>query len=250
MKTVMKALFGGLLWVLGCTAAMAFATQEEQINSYLEILAGTNPQAKIQMLERLQWSGLSDPALFDVIETRVLDGYQNDEISTNEFKVLAYDVRALGYSGNEKYLPTLKKVQKEADERKIRGYAKRAVKDMKRFSRLNASIADVTVEAEGKSVEIQAYMKMLKSGYFDAERMATRAVYHERQTDPDLLDLIASNLRKAYLAQGLSGDQQDTAAWYCKALGATGGNYTDLLRQVKDGTQYKKIRKYAAKYVP
>jgi hypothetical protein len=64
----------------------AFTTVDEQIDSYLETLATGNYESKKQMLERLVWSGLSDPRLFDEIEKQLNAKYryeQYDKYATN-----------------------------------------------------------------------------------------------------------------------------------------------------------------------
>ncbi len=110
-------------------------------------------------------------------------------------------------------------------------------------------IAESDITVEGKSVEVTTYMKMLNVSDYFVQRQAARATYHELRQDPDLLALIAFRLESLYLLQYLDKHEQDTAAWFCKALGRNGGSkYTALLSKVAQDTPHKKIKKYASKY--
>ena len=229
----------------------AFATVDEQIDHYLKTLSKTNVSGKVKMLERLQWSGLTDPRLYDVIEGNVLEQYLRDDLTKNENKVLSHQIRALGYSGNEKYKATLELVKKEGYQRRSRGHAKKALADMNRFGPWNKLVDESNFTAEGKSAEVVTYMKMLNTDSPSIQKLAARAIYHEEQDDHDLLTLTADKLKAMYLKEGLDREAQDSAAWLSKALGQNGGEeFVTLLIEVVEKTPYKQIRKHAAKYVP
>ncbi len=246
-----KKIIAWVLFILLSSPSLAFESVDEQIQHYLGILSGTNVKAKVTMLERLQWSGLTDPRLYDVIESNVMTQYLQEELSKNSFKVLAHQIRALGYSGNEKYRGSLLKVKNEAANKKNRKYAKKALSDMDRFAPWNRLIAGSNVTVTGESAEVTAYIKMLHTNDPSVQKLAARAIYHEHQSDPELLALVAEKLKAIYLNDSLGREAQDTAAWLCKALGENGGDeYVTLLTQVADETPHKKIRKYAAKYAP
>jgi len=162
---------------------------------------------------------------------------------------MAHQIRALGYSGNEKYRNTLMQIEKEAANRKLRNHAKKALIWLDRYKNWNKLIADADFTVEGKSIEVTNYMKMLSVDDVFVQRIAARATFHEKQRDPDLLALTAEKLKMVYMQSGLDGEAQDTAAWFCKVLGQNGyWEYGDLLSKVAADSPYKKIRKYALKY--
>lgn len=242
---------GLIILALLSTSGFAFETVDEQIDHYIKTLSKTNVNGKIKMLERLQWSGLTDPRFYDVIESNVLEQYLRDDLSKNERKVLGHLIRALGFSGNEKYRATLKLVKEESYVHRNRGYAKKALGDMNRFGPWNKLVAESNFTAEGKSAEIVTYMKMLNTDNPSVQKLAARAIFHEEQNDNDLLVLTAEKLKAMYLKEGLDREAQDSAAWLSKALGQNGGEeFITLLIEVVDKTPYKQIRKHAAKYVP
>jgi hypothetical protein len=244
-----KGLIGIVLWLVLVLPAHAFSTVDEQIDYYLVWLADGSFDEQVQVLQRLQWSGLTDPRLFDEIEQQLLAGYLNTDLDKYGYTLLSHRIRALGFSGETKYHDTLTLVSKEAANKKNRKFAQKALKELPQFNHWNKLIAETDISVEGKSVEVTNYIKMLHVDDFNVRRRAARAVYDERRQDPELLALIASNLEGLYLQDGLGKQYQDTAAWYCKALGRNAGaEYKELLSKVATTTPYKKIKKYAAKY--
>ena len=239
----------GLILMLLSGQVSAYETADEMIDDKLRILSGSDESAQIEMLQRLQWSGLTDERLFDRIADIPETEYRNEEMNRSEYNLLSHRVRALGYSGNDKYRSLLEVIQAEAGYRRLRGHARKAQADLDRFQRWNQMLADSDFSVSGKSYEVATYMKMLHIDDPAVQRLAARATYDELQQDADLLDRIAANLKAVYLQEGLSAEAQDTAAWYIKALyrNALGKNQ-ELLQVVAQNTPYKKIRKYALKY--
>ena len=184
-----------------------------------------------------------------MIEANVLEQSQSDGLTKNQFNLLGYQVRALGFSGNLKYKGTLRQLRDNALERKVRGYAKKALKDLGQYFEWNTQIANAEFSAEGKPAEIETYMKMLSIDDPSVRKLAARAIYHEQQGDAELLQMTANVLEGIYLQEGLDKEEQDAAAWLCKALGNSGDDsYVDLLIKVAEQTPYRKIKKYASQY--
>lgn len=238
-----------LLLLIFSLPLAAFDSVDEQIDSYLAILGGGDHLARIQMLKRLQWSGISDPRLYDAIEELPLREIGLAKPNRPELDDITHRIRALGYSGNEKYRPTLERLGREAANKKIRNHARKALQQLGQFKTWNEKIAQSDIATSGKSTEVATYMRMLNTNDVMVQRLAARATFHERRMDKDLLDLTAAKLRGLYAQPGLGGQALDTAAWFVKALGMS-GNYTDLLIEVNQATPYKKLKKYSIKYIP
>ncbi len=222
---------------------------DKRINGFLQILKTDNDSDKIQMLERLQWSGISDPRLFDVIEKFVLSNYEQSQYDAPELKILANYIRALGYSGNMKYQSTLSDVSKQAASSRVTKYAKRALQDLDKFAPWVELIANSNVTVKGKSAEVEMYMRMINVNNIFVQRLAARAIFHERINDQDLLNLIAKKLKSVYLRGDLDRQSQDTAAWFCKAIGQSAKpEFTTFLKTVSETTPHKRIQKHAKKY--
>ena len=201
------------------------------------------------MLERLQWSGLSDPRLFDKIAEGPESEYLRNDLGRKTEGIFAYQVRALGYSGNEKYRQLLAQIGKSAGSSKVKKHARKALKEMPQHGRWNMLIAESDLDVSGKSVEVATYMKMLGTDDIPLQRMAARATFHEKRSDPDLLALMATRLEASYLLEGLDRVQTDTLAWFCKALGENAyPQYKDLLIGVVANSPYNNVKRHARKY--
>lgn len=245
----MFKLIGWLFLIMLSGQALAFETANQQIDHFLDVLANDSDSSKEKMLERLQWSGLSDPRLFDKIAERLEKPDLGKGLNKSDINLVAYHIRALGYSGNVKYRSLLEKIEKSAGSSKLKRHAKNALVDLNKFHRWNNLIAASDFSVTGKSVEITTYMKMLNEDDVLVQRLAARATFHEQRRDPDLLALIAEKLKASYLQSGLGREAQDTSAWFCKALGENDiKKYGDLLSDVVKNTPYKGVRKHASKY--
>ncbi len=240
----------GVISLLTMSAAMAFSTDEERINDFLNTLEVGSFQQKEQMLNRLQWSGLTSPKLYDNIARRVEVQYTELNLEKRQLNLVAYQVRALGYSGNEIYRKLITDVSQHAGSQKLKRHAKKALSDLDQFVVWNKLIADSSFAVESKSAEIAMYMKMLSINDFFVQRLAARAIFHEQLQDPDLLDLASEKLSVLYMDENLDAEWQDTASWLCKALGQSRpGKYAELLTIVANESPHRKIQKYARKYL-
>ncbi len=241
------------LTVIMAMPLVAFSADDERIDSYIELLAKSGMEKQKQkMVESLQRSGLSDPRLFDQIENHLLESI---ELSSSQIgskrKLITHMLLSLGYSGNEKYRPTLTLyTSNDTVNGRFRRYANKGLKLMTRFRHWHKLIATSEIGVEGKSIEIATYMKMLNTDDVYVQRWAARAIFEDSLKDPDLLALAAEKLEEVYLENYLDGPAQDTAAWFCKAIGLNGGSeYNDLLRRVAKDSPHKKLKRYASKYV-
>lgn len=242
-----KLLCGLVLALLLNSTAYAFSSDEERIDHYLNILNSGHSASQETMLSRLKWSGLSDPRLFDEIERRLLQHYQGPDMSL--MGLMAHHVRALGYSGNKKYRSTITKVYEDGAHGRLRKHAKKALRDLNLYSNWNRLVQNSSLDTSGKSVEVGTYLKMLHADDVYVNRLAARAMFDEKLTDKDLIDAAAKKLRGMYMQEGLKAQEQDTAAWLCKAIAISkDAEHETLLREVGQDSPYKKIRKYARKY--
>lgn len=244
-------LFGLVILLLVHPTVNAFESVDEQIDHYLEVLHDGSQPSKIEMLQRLQWSGLSDARLYDAIEKQLLDQIEGPDLDPGNYPILPYNIRALGFSGNEKYRAILEQLNAEADDRKFRSHASKALRQLDQYIEWNRLIEDSLYEVDGSSVEVGTYMKMLDVDNVYTQRLAARAIYHEKRIDPDLLALAAEKLERLNSRSILDKQEDDTGAWLCKALGESGDpEYIALLATIAGSTQHRKIKKYASQIWP
>ena len=239
---------GKIILALACASSWgqvaAFESKDEQIDYILTQVQSAPQQQKEQILERLQWSGLSDPRLFDVFEDNLLQHYQDKYPADDLADLLAYQARALGYSGNEKYQKTLSLLADEAKNSSLRRHAKNGKRDLETFIQVQNALQQVQLSKGERAFEVFTYNKMLKTDDPYTQRLAARAIYHEKRDNQALLDLTAEKLQGMYMNKDLDSLAQDTAAWMCKVLKPHSG-YEQLLTEVAENTPHRKIRRHA-----
>lgn len=233
-----------LVFILAYGNAIAFENKEAQIDFVLNQMQSASQDRKEQILERLQWSGLSDSRLYDVFETDLLAHYQEKYPEDEQASLMAYEVRALGYSGNLKYQKTLSLLASEAQNSRLKRHAKKAKRDLELFNEMQRKLAQVALENEGLSFEAWTYMRMLETDDSFTQRLAARAMYHEHQSNKALLSLAAEKLKAVYMDESLDKQEQDTAAWISKVLKQHSG-YETFLKEVAENTPHRKISRYA-----
>jgi len=226
----------------------AFNSVDEQIDHYLEVLADNNHNATLNMLTRLKWTAITDPRLYDEIAKSPLNHYLTKNLDKLTLSDAAHKIRALGYSGNPKYHDTLSTIMNNSPNKKLRVHSQKALVDLDRFERWNRQINEADAAVQGKSVQITIYSKMLNVQDTVVQRFAAKAIVDASVQDSDLLDAVAEKLKAMYTNPGLDKREQDTAAWFVKALGQSGG-YRTFLTEVNQGTPHKKIKKHSIKFI-
>lgn len=227
-------------------ASMAFTSNDEQIDYVLKVMQDGPQTKRLKVLERLQWSTLSEARLYDTFEQNLIAHYQQESLTIDEEEVLRYQIRALAYSGNPKYKSMLKTVKNGSVHRRLKDSARKALRDYPRFQAVQDAISGVSREQSSLPSEVKNYLKLLKTDNSYAQRLAARALFHEGHMQLEVIELVAKNLKKDYQTKDLPGLKQDTLAWYCKVLKSAGG-YDALLDEVEANTPYNKIRRHAAK---
>ena len=140
-RVFITLLCGALMASLAAGQAWAYDSKDEMIDDKLRILETASNADQITMLERLQWSGLSDERLYGEIASIAPERYQAKEMNKSEVNLLSHRARALGYSGDERYVSILQDIQNTGGHRSLRGHAKKAIEDMERFRRQNELVA-------------------------------------------------------------------------------------------------------------
>ena len=227
-----------VLAILAPWAAPA-ATVEEDVQRYLQVIAG-DPAKHADELEKLSGMGLSDPRLFDVIEQRLLADAEPARAQHLEKNRVAWYFRALGFSGQEKYRPTLGKYN---DDRVYRNYAINAQRDMGDYARWNPVISDRSTFVAGLSDDSNRMLNMVRASDMNLVKVGAKRIYFAGAEAP-VLDFLAEQLKGKYMAS--DPDNADTLAWMVKALGhAAPGKYNSLLEDIKANAPDRKVRNQA-----
>lgn len=233
----MKKLLGLLACLFYATTAFS-ATVEEDVARYVGIFNGS-AGLHSDAADTFSWMGLSDPRIFDIIEKRLLadaPASRNDKVEKN--RVARY-IRALGFSGQAKYIPTINQfVSDDVYER----YAKTALLELPQYQKWNPIIANRANFDPKLSDDANRVINMLRADDFLLKRVGAKRVYFKHQ-EPEVLEVTAKELRANYAKA--THDSSDAIAWMAKGLGqARVEKYRPLLQEVAANAQDPHVIKH------
>jgi hypothetical protein len=217
----------------------AAASLEEDVNHYVQVFSGDKSRHS-DAVESLAWMGISDARVFDVIERRLLGDAQQGRDDRNEKNRVAHYIRALGFSGQPKYAPTINKF---LSDKLFERYAKTALLDLPQYQKWNSVISNRASFDPKYSDEINRVMIMLRSDDFQLKKIGAKRIYF-KNTDEVLLDALANEIRTNYTKN--DRELSDAIAWMVKALGnVKQPKYRPLLEEVAAKATDSKVMDYA-----
>jgi len=240
--TPMK-IFNTILLTLFFAGIAHAASLEDDVNRYVERFSG-NKTVNEEVVESLEWMGLSDPRVFDLIERRAIEGAEPGRYDRKTRNQVQLHIRALGFSGQSKYAATL---QNFAPDLTYGRRAKNALEDLPYYQKWNPIISNRAIFDAKYSDDVNRILNMLHSDDFLLKRLGAQRVYAENK-DAILLSTLETEIRASYLNMKNENDNGpiDAVSWMVKALGsAKQEQYRPLLQEVAVKAPSKKIRKYA-----
>ena len=232
-------------FIAAIVMALAFAGQAiassvaEDVARYVQIFSGdTNFHS--DAADTFPWMGLSDPALFDIIEKQLLAEYEAARNDRGEKNRVARYIRSLGFSAQPKYVPVISQFRQDKTYER---YAKMALQDLPQYQKWNPIISNRASFDPKYSDDTNRIMNMLRSDDLLLKEIAAKRIYYKHQED-ELLDMLAKEVRTNYT----STDRRfsDAIAWMLKGVGRSKNpKYIPLLEEVRANAQDQKIRKYA-----
>lgn len=240
-----------LIFTLGVVGALlapaaSAATNDEDVARYIAIFQGpSGGEVHLEAVRDLAWMGMSDPRLFDLLEAKVRAELGVEDKLVHER--VAHYIRALGYSGQQKYEPFLR----ELTLSKVKPYARHsqtALRDLADYSRWNPVISDRSRWRADQTDEMNRIRVMLEADDLGLVRIGAKRVYFGRYDEAVLNSLMAQVTKRYPKTFDVRDPEQiDATAWLVKALGslrATGAQ--PLLEQISSDTEVNgKVRKYA-----
>jgi hypothetical protein len=216
------------------------ATIDEDVQRYVGIFEG-DKALHASAAESLGWTGLSDARLYDVIEARLLAEYPVPKDLKAERQRLAWYIRALGFSGQDKYLPTIGKFLGDRD---YATYSRHALADLPNYKRWNPIISD-RKSFDGKVTdEGNRAINMIRSNDFQLKEIGAKRVYYGRLRDEPIFEVLAREVRASY--PGATSSNSDEIAWMVKALASSGNEkYRPVVQEVADKATDEKIARHA-----
>ncbi len=236
MRMIAAALFA----LLHCAAAAA-ATAEEDVARYVQIFSERNAQ-HIEAVQALGWMGVSDTVVFDIIERLATEEAQAARNSNAERSRISHYIRALGFSGQDKYAPTISGFTRD---RAYERHANIAAADLGRYRKWNPVISNRAAFDPRYSDDVNRVLNMLRSDDLLLKRIGAKRVYFANK-DEVLLESLTTNLRASAPRKDLGSDEIDSVAWMAKALGhAKNPKYRPAVQEAFDNAYDPKVRQYA-----
>jgi hypothetical protein len=235
----MRSILAFILSLLLVAPALA-ATPDEDVDHYLGIFQGDS-RIHNMTVQDLGWKGISDTRLFDLLEQRVLSEQQAARASRAEKDRIAHYIRALGFSGQRKYRPTLSRFGLDADYMRT---ANLALGDLPQYERWNPVISARATFDPSLSDDANRVMNMLRSDDVLLQRIGAKRVYFSVKDDA-VVAFLATRLKEEY-PKPWQGEEADAIAWMTKALGHVAKDrYRSLLEEVMQGAPAYGVRKQA-----
>lgn len=224
------------------SAALA-RSLEEDVQEYINVFKGAPTQQHSTYADTFAYMGLSDERLFDIIEKRLLADFAVAQDDRAEKNRVARYIRALGFSGQTKYIPTLHQMLGyKAYER----FARAALDDLPLYEKWNPIISNRATFDPKYSDEANRVMNMLRVNDLNLNRLGAKRVFFATQDEP-VVELLAKQLRANYTASS-TAENRESLAWMVKALGYTKNQkYRPLIEEVAIGATDTRVREHAVK---
>ena len=224
-----------------CARAMA-ATPEEDVQQFVDIFAG--PVEKHQeAVQALAWKGLSDPRIFDPLEKRILaEAPDARGFNRSDRNRVAHYIRALGFSGNQKYLSTILAYK---DDREYERFSRVASEELIQYEKWNPIISNRATFDPKYSDDVNRVRNMLLSDDVVLKRLAAKRVFFANR-EPELLDLLADALKNNYRRGPRDNEMVNTLGWLIKGVACTKDpKYVPLLLEVAENAPNKNVQRHA-----
>lgn len=181
------------------------------MNHYIAIFNGTDARSQNESVESFAWKGLSDPRLFDVIEKRVLAEHAEARNNRDDKNRVARYIRALGFSGQEKYRGT---IQSFLQDSVYQRYAQDALENLETYREWNPVISNRATFNPKLSDDANRVINMLRADDMMLKRVGAKRVFFG-QREPEVMEVLAQQLDAH--RDNYERKHKDAVAWMIKA---------------------------------
>ncbi len=243
-------MIGGVRKALIVTILVSLAAGDSyarlDVDEAIEIVNDGKTYQKIRAMKELEFSGIDDKRLFDVINSQVLERFRGVGRDKGKTEEVAWLIKGLATSGHLEYAGTFEKITRESDSDRLQKWATRSAETLHDYSRWNVIINSTEYAEPGRSWEDTSHLAMLTSGDEVMVQRGASAVADVDSEDPAVYRVIEERLLD-HLAQQREGDDAVLAmSWMCKALGNSNNpQYIDSLKRVAKASKSRKVRGYA-----
>lgn len=237
-------LAGAVALILPGPALTAVSSEAKQ---YMKMLDSDTAKNRVDAAKRISRTNLTDKALYDKIEKKILAGYDKNTRNKNYMDEMAWMCKALAASGNKSYLPTLEKVATTTPNKNLKRHAQNSIKLLSQRAKEQELMKDAAGINNNLSPEENKAIAMVRSGDPSLMKNGAKTSIHNSFSGSEVTDAIKEELLKALDSPSASSrNMVDAMAWMCKALGASGNSkYRDTLTTVLDKTRDRNLKRHA-----
>ncbi|QIR13291.1 hypothetical protein [Shewanella aestuarii] len=218
------------------------------LEDYSLVFQGDNKQQQRQAMESLILSGFDDPSIFDNIEAKLTASLPL-ATTKNSIDYSSWLAKSLGYSGNEKYQPTLQGVVNGNYHKKLRKYAQEGLTNISQFALWNPILNNKNHFDESQPRQLNVLANAIASGDLELKRIAAKKITNERIYNEYILQKLAEQLTSLDQLQHTKLSI-DTYAWLAKALASSGDEkFKSILVTLSESAPEEKLQRYAKKYL-
>jgi hypothetical protein len=220
----------------------AAATPEEDVQRFVAIFAG--PEDKHQeAVQALAWMGLSDPRIFDPLEQRVLaESPTARGFNRADRNRIAHYIRALGFSGNPKYLPTILNFR---DDKEYERFSRVAAGELPQYQKWNPIISNRATFDPKYNDDVNRVRNMLLSDDVILKRLAAKRVFFAHREE-ELIERLADALKSNYRRDPEDAELVNTLGWLIKGVACTNNpKYIPLLDEVAENAPNRAVQRHA-----
>lgn len=224
--------------------------REEDIEYFVRLMSSENWAKHKEAAQLLEWAGLSDPRVFDLVEKELMELQASTGKKGNDYDLIAWLLKALSFSGQSQYYDTVSKLAKESNSDKVRKYARQSLEQFSKYEKWNPIINSTENYNKDVSPEFNRFANMLRSSDFELKRLAAKRIHYDHLYNDYLLKELAASVESGISHNFQNGLEVDSMAWMCKALaGSRSQEYKPLIEKVAKTAKNSKVKSYAKKYL-
>jgi hypothetical protein len=246
MPRYAKHLLIACLFTFGLPSVHAGALADEvtQLKAQFERANATNAR---QMVQQLNWSGIQDETMYDIVEVKLRESYLDRDRDRIEYS--SWLVKGLAVSGLTKYDAIMQEIAASDAHGKLKKHNKKAIERLKDYVTWAPIIGkDLDSATTASELRIMRVNNLLTSGHSELIREGAKIVYRDLPIDQAMQDQVEQVLLATH-DKPADRVHVDAMAWLCKSLAQSGDpKYAATLQEIAANTPEKKLRKHAAKY--
>lgn len=239
------------IFIIAINLVPIYANNErsQEVNKYIEMLNSKSYKTRVDAAKYVSRSGLTDTNLFNVIREKLLSRYNTTTTNHKHIDEMSWLCKALAASGSEEYVPTFNKIIENATSEKLIKYAKQSLALLPEYAERNKIMNETKNYNSNLSNEVNRLISMLQSDNINLKRDAAKTIYRGHYSEKELYEALNGQLLRWYkTVSSTDRHGNDTIAWMCKALAASGMiEYRSTLNEIYENTMSVTVKKHIKK---